>query len=110
MRQFRNVLKYVLSLECGICSEIVRNSDVKDVRTCLLGRFDGKVLARTPQGAARAENIRTKQWMEWYPGLDNGERTLGEVYDALPGLDAHHIPFISVCLRTPRVRFLFEEP
>lgn len=66
-----------------------------------LARFDATVLTADAAGHLLASNTSTQLWWEWYPGLDNDDRTLGEVYATLPAAPASAIPAIVRLFENP---------
>jgi hypothetical protein len=94
-------LRYLLNLETSIAQEILRNTDQKNIRECLFKRLDQNMLGMCLDGLPRESNIHTKSWMEWYPGLDNDDLTLGELLDALPGAEPEMIPYVVRLFENP---------
>ncbi len=94
-------------LHRGIVRQVLRdiwqvwNYDGPDPREALLELVDPHAVTTGSDGHPMTANTSTRYWREWYPGLDNGDLTLGEVMDTLPGFTPDEVP--------PLVR-LFENP
>jgi hypothetical protein len=95
------VLKYLLNWETCIAQEIIRNTDKDEIRESLFSRIDHDLLGKCLDGLPRESNRDTLNWMEWYPGLDNDEMTLGEVLDTLPGAEPGMIPYVVRLFENP---------
>ena len=60
----------------------------------LLTRFDAQAALAQAEGEAPTSDTRTGNWWEWFPGLDNDERTLRAVLAELPAAPPTAIPWI----------------
>jgi hypothetical protein len=101
VEKLKFTLRYLLNLETSIAQEILRNTDQKNIRDCLYNRLDQKLLGVCLDGHPRESNIYTKNWIEWYPGLENKDCTLGEMIDSLPGAAPEKIPFVVRLFENP---------
>jgi len=107
VERLKFTLRYLLNLETSIAQEILRNTDKKDIRECLFKRLDHNLLGMCLDGHPRESNICTKSWMEWYPGLENDDFTLGELIDSLPGAAPEVIPFVVRLFENPESPIAF---
>ncbi|MFM1996842.1 MAG: hypothetical protein RLZZ111_1229 [Planctomycetota bacterium] len=67
------------------------------------GRGEGE--ARGPvgsDGTRRAGDARVRSWREWFPGLDNDDRSLREVLAELPAAPPSAIPWVVRLFENPR--------
>jgi len=60
----------------------------------VLTRFDAQAALAQAEGEAKTSDTRTRNWWEWFPGLDNDARTLREVLAELPAAPPTDIPWI----------------
>ena len=79
----------------------VWNHDGASARDALLGLIDADAITSDSQGRPVTALTDTLYWREWYPGLDNGEQTLGDVLDTLPGFDADEVPALVRVFENP---------
>lgn len=67
------------------------------------GRGDvGELGAVGARGAGRASVARACSWRDWFPGLDNDDRTLREVLAELPAAPPTAIPWVVRLFENPR--------
>jgi hypothetical protein len=62
--------------------------------TALLTRFDAQAALDEAGGGPEAADTRPASWWEWFPGLDNDQRTLREVLAEMPAAPPAAIPWI----------------
>jgi hypothetical protein len=69
----------------------------------MVGRetIEGGGLARL-DGRRRTGDTRPQAWREWFPGLDNDDRTLREVLAELPAAPPTAIPWVVRLFENPR--------
>lgn len=72
-----------------------------DPREALLQLLDADAITTDAGGAPVQANTATRHWREWYPGLSNGDLTLGEVLDSLPGFSADQVPALVRLFENP---------
>jgi len=94
-------IRKALAQETSACFTAVQNAEDDDVRRILLHRIDPKTFAFDLSGNRETSRTATSWWGEWFPGLDNDDLTLRELYSRLPGFSADQVH--------PMVR-LFENP
>ena len=70
-------------------------------RESVLTRFDAQAALELPAGAIKTSDTRTTAWWEWFPGVDNDERTLRSVLAELPAAPATAIPWIVRLFENP---------
>jgi hypothetical protein len=70
-------------------------------REGVLTRFDAQAALELPAGATKTSDTQTTAWWEWFPGLDNDDRTLREVLAELPAAPATAIPWIVRLFENP---------
>ena len=70
-------------------------------REGVLTRFDAQAALELPTGSMQTSDTRTSAWWEWFPGLDNGDRTLRAVLAELPAAPATAIPWIVRLFENP---------
>lgn len=61
-----------------------------------------------PEHREEATSPSKISWKDWNPGLDNGHKTLGDVYDTLPGNDPEAINFIVRLFENPKSPIAFK--
>lgn len=70
-------------------------------RDGFLTRFDPQAALAQAGGEPKTSDTRTANWWEWFPGLDNDDRTLREVLSELPAAPAAAIPWIVRLFENP---------
>ena len=70
-------------------------------REGVLTRFDAQAALELPSGATKTSDTHTTAWWEWFPGLDNDDRTLRAVLAELPAAPATAIPWIVRLFENP---------
>jgi len=60
----------------------------------VLTRFDAQAALLQADGEAKTSDTHTASWWEWFPGLDNDQRTLRAVLAEMPAAPAVAIPWI----------------
>ena len=68
----------------------------------VLTRFDAQAALAQPEGEAKKSDTLTTNWWEWFPGLDNDDRTLRDVLSELPAAPAAAIPWIVRLFENPQ--------
>ncbi|MFN3193497.1 MAG: hypothetical protein ACE361_23495 [Aureliella sp.] len=73
----------------------------------VLGLFDTSVWLFESNGRRRAAYTDTDLWLAWYPGIENGDKTVQEVIDTMPRAPATKIPWIVKLFENPEswIRF-----
>jgi hypothetical protein len=67
------------------------------------GRGESERFAAVGQdGTGRADDARARSWRDWFPGLDNDDRTLREVLAELPAAPPTAIPWVVRLFENPR--------
>ena len=79
----------------------VWNHEGPSARDALLDLIDPKAIRSDSEGQAISAHTDTAFWREWYPGLDNGHLSLGEVLDTLPGFSADEVPALVKVFENP---------
>lgn len=68
----------------------------------VLTRFDPQEALLEDDGGVKSSDTRTAAWWEWFPGLDNGHRTLREVLGEMPAAPSTAIPWVVRLFENPR--------
>lgn len=68
----------------------------------MLTRFDAQAALAMPGGESKTSDTRTPNWWEWFPGLENDDRTLRAVLSELPAAPATAIPWIVRLFENPQ--------
>jgi hypothetical protein len=68
----------------------------------VLTRFDAQAALAADEGEPKTSDTRTGDWWEWFPGLDNDDRTLRDVLSELPAAPATAIPWIVRLFENPQ--------
>lgn len=68
----------------------------------VLTRFDAQAALAQAEGEAKTSDTLTTNWWEWFPGLDNDDRTLRAVLSELPAAPATAIPWIVRLFENPQ--------
>lgn len=80
--------------------QAISAANVADPNT-RLARFDATALLTDEAGRLRESHVHTEAWWEWYPGLENDNETLGEVFATLPAAPPDAIPPLVRLLENP---------
>ncbi|EMI54718.1 hypothetical protein [Rhodopirellula sallentina] len=87
-------------LNLGSSAAVITASNQPRPET-ILSLFDTSVWLYDEDGRPRKHYTETDLWLAWYPGVDDDDRTVGELIESMPAAPASAIPWIVRLFENP---------